>query len=149
MLDNNIPIDTKYYLEQQISKPLLRIFEPILGDAKAESVLLRKTLCFSLSICLTFLCFKIDGEHTSVKTVVTSKVGGLANFITKKDKCIGCKTVLQQQGTALCSYCKKNEGDYYQKEIESLQDLEEKFTRLWTECQRCQGARLEDVLCTK
>ena len=42
VLDNNIPIDTKYYLEQQISKPLLRIFEPILGDAKAESILLRK-----------------------------------------------------------------------------------------------------------
>lgn len=39
-----------------------------------------------------------DGEHTSVKTVVTSKVGGLAGFITKKDKCIGCKTVLQEQG---------------------------------------------------
>ena len=52
-------------------------------------------------------------------------------------------------GTALCSYCKEKEGDYYQKEIESLQELEEKFTRLWTECQRCQGARLEDVLCTK
>ncbi|UJR27869.1 hypothetical protein I4U23_009134 [Adineta vaga] len=129
VLDNNIPIDTKYYLEQQISKPLLRIFEPILGDAKAESILLH-------------------GEHTSVKTVVTSKVGGLAGFITKKDKCIGCKTVLQEQGTALCSYCKGKEGDYYQKEIEYLQELEEKFTRLWTECQRCQGARLEDVLCS-
>jgi DNA polymerase delta subunit 1 len=32
VLDNNIPIDTKYYLENQLSKPLLRIFEPILGD---------------------------------------------------------------------------------------------------------------------
>jgi hypothetical protein len=40
----------------------------------------------------------LDGEHTTVKTVVTSKVGGLASFITRKDKCIGCKTVLQEQG---------------------------------------------------
>ena len=40
----------------------------------------------------------LDGEHTSVKTVVTSRVGGLSGFITKKDKCIGCKTVLQEQG---------------------------------------------------
>lgn len=40
MLENNIPIDTQYYLEQQLSKPLLRIFEPILGESKAESVLL-------------------------------------------------------------------------------------------------------------
>ncbi|KAF7721640.1 DNA-directed DNA polymerase delta [Apophysomyces ossiformis] len=39
VLENNIPIDTKYYLENQLSKPLLRIFEPILGN-KAD--LLRK-----------------------------------------------------------------------------------------------------------
>lgn len=32
VLENNIPIDTKYYLENQLSKPLTRIFEPILGS---------------------------------------------------------------------------------------------------------------------
>ena len=32
VLENNIPIDTKYYLENQLSKPLLRIFDPILGS---------------------------------------------------------------------------------------------------------------------
>ena len=46
VLENNIPIDTKYYLENQLSNPLLRIFEPILGEAKATSVLLSK--CFLL-----------------------------------------------------------------------------------------------------
>ena len=37
-----MPIDTEYYLENQLSKPLLRIFEPILGERKAESELLSK-----------------------------------------------------------------------------------------------------------
>lgn len=37
VLENNMPIDTKYYLENQLSKPLLRIFEPILGE-KASSL---------------------------------------------------------------------------------------------------------------
>lgn len=37
VLENNIPIDTKYYLDNQLSKPLLRIFEPILGE-KANSL---------------------------------------------------------------------------------------------------------------
>lgn len=37
VLENNIPIDTKYYLENQLSKPLMRIFEPILGE-KANSL---------------------------------------------------------------------------------------------------------------
>lgn len=46
VLENNIPIDTTYYLENQLSKPLLRIFQPILGDKKAESELLSKASGF-------------------------------------------------------------------------------------------------------
>ncbi|KAK4058069.1 DNA-directed DNA polymerase delta [Microbotryomycetes sp. JL221] len=42
VLENNVPIDTKYYLDQQLSKPLMRIFEPILGE-KASS--LYKAVC--------------------------------------------------------------------------------------------------------
>ncbi len=41
VLENNIPIDTQYYLDNQLSKPLTRIFEPIFKE-KTESVLLRK-----------------------------------------------------------------------------------------------------------
>jgi len=37
VLENNIPIDTKYYLENQLAKPLMRIFEPIMGE-KASSL---------------------------------------------------------------------------------------------------------------
>lgn len=37
VLEHNLPIDTKYYLENQLSKPLMRIFEPILGE-KASSL---------------------------------------------------------------------------------------------------------------
>lgn len=46
VLENNIPIDAKYYLENQLSKPLIRIFQPVLGD-NAESVLLRKLTSIS------------------------------------------------------------------------------------------------------
>lgn len=45
VLENSIPIDTTYYLEGQLSKPLLRIFSPILGD-KAESLLLSEWRVF-------------------------------------------------------------------------------------------------------
>ena len=43
MLTNNVPIDTTYYLEHQLAKPLARIFEPILG-IKAEQILISKFL---------------------------------------------------------------------------------------------------------
>ncbi|XP_072033784.1 DNA polymerase delta catalytic subunit-like [Amphiura filiformis] len=129
VLENNIPIDTKYYLDQQLKNPLLRIFEPVLGEQKVESILFK-------------------GEHTRMKTIVHSKIGGLAAFTKKRSTCIGCKTTLPKENMAVCKHCKPVETELYQKEIIHLSALEEKFNRLWTQCQRCQGSLHEDILCT-
>merc|ERR1711972_628422 len=111
-----------------LAKPLLRIFEPILGDKQAESTLLH-------------------GEHIRTKSVVTSKVGALTAFTKKKATCIGCKALLPGN-TAVCQYCKEKESSIYIRELNKLNVLEEKFSRLWTQCQRCQGSLHEEVLCT-
>lgn len=129
VLENSVPIDFNHYMENQLSKPLLRIFEPILGE-KAESLLLK-------------------GEHTRTKAMVTSKVGALAAFTKKKEKCIGCKIVLPNDAvTAVCNHCSHKEKQIYITEIFKLRQLQEKFSRLWTECQRCQGSLHEEVICT-
>ncbi|XP_035302481.1 DNA polymerase delta catalytic subunit isoform X3 [Cricetulus griseus] len=128
VLEHSLPIDTQYYLEQQLAKPLLRIFEPILGEGRAESVLLR-------------------GDHTRCKTVLTSKVGGLLAFTKRRNCCIGCRSVINHQG-AVCEFCQPRESELYQKEVSHLNALEERFSRLWTQCQRCQGSLHEDVICT-
>ena len=101
VLENNIPIDAEYYLTNQLSKPLLRIFEPILGEGKAESVLLK-------------------GEHTRTKAVVTSKVSALAAFTKKKMTCIGCKVPLEIGMDAVCRNCKVKEGEIYHKQIANI-----------------------------
>jgi len=129
VLENNVPIDAEYYLTNQLSKPLLRIFDPILGEGKAESILLK-------------------GEHTRTKSVVTSKVGALAAFTKKKMTCIGCKVPLAVETDAVCQHCREKEGEIYQKQIANVAALEEKFSKLWTQCQRCQGSLHEEVLCT-
>ncbi|KAI5672300.1 hypothetical protein M9H77_12664 [Catharanthus roseus] len=49
VLDNNIPIDPHYYLDNQISKPLLRIFEPILKNASKELLQGSHTRSISIS----------------------------------------------------------------------------------------------------
>ncbi|VEL23656.1 unnamed protein product [Protopolystoma xenopodis] len=52
VLTHSVPIDTKYYLENQLANPLLRIFEPILGESKARSTLLSEshsTVCLHSS----------------------------------------------------------------------------------------------------
>merc|ERR1712059_176260 len=97
--------------------------------AKAESVLLK-------------------GEHTMTKTMVTSKVGALAAFTKKKMTCIGCKVPLSNENDAVCHHCKAKEGEIYQKQIASIATMEERFSQLWTQCQRCQGSLHEEVLCT-
>ncbi|XP_076179052.1 DNA polymerase delta 1, catalytic subunit isoform X1 [Ptiloglossa arizonensis] len=130
VLENNIPIDTNHYLENQLSKPLVRIFEPILGD-KAESLLLK-------------------GDHTRTKSIATSKVGALSAFTLKKEVCLGCRAVLtsDREKMAVCKYCEPKEAEFFQTELYAGRLLEEKFCRLWTECQRCQGSLHQEVLCT-
>ncbi|KAF2360847.1 DNA-directed DNA polymerase family B exonuclease domain [Trinorchestia longiramus] len=128
VLENSLPIDYEYYLTNQLSKPLLRIFEPILGE-KAESQLLK-------------------GDHTRTRTISHSKVGAMAKFVTKKYSCIGCKVPVSSASVALCNHCKSKEDAVYMQQISALSALEEKFSRLWTQCQRCQGSLHEEVICT-
>ncbi|XP_068855408.1 DNA polymerase delta catalytic subunit-like [Aphelocoma coerulescens] len=127
-LEQNLPIDTRYYLEQQLSRPLLRIFEPILGEGRAQGVLLQ-------------------GEHTRCKTLLTAKAGGLSAFTSKRSSCVGCRALLPHHG-AVCDFCRQRESELYQKEVAQLGSLERSFSRLWSQCQRCQGSLLQDVLCS-
>merc|ERR1712072_1336398 len=64
VLDHNLPLDASYYLQNQLAKPLTRIFEPIIKDP--ESTLLR-------------------GDHTRVvaKPTPVARKGGIMGF-TKK-----------------------------------------------------------------
>ncbi|CAG8739425.1 4826_t:CDS:10, partial [Acaulospora morrowiae] len=127
VLENNIPIDTSYYLENQLSKPLMRIFEPILGD-KANSLL--------------------AGEHTRIIQNTTPTIGGLMKFAVKTPTCLGCKTPLSKSDAAVCKHCKPKLGELFQKQLDVVNSLETHFARLWTQCQRCQGSLHQDILCS-
>jgi hypothetical protein len=35
-LEHNLPIDVQHYLDHQLTQPLMRIFEPVCKDVKAE-----------------------------------------------------------------------------------------------------------------
>ncbi|KXN81551.1 DNA polymerase delta catalytic subunit [Leucoagaricus sp. SymC.cos] len=131
VLENNLPIDTKYYLENQLSKPLMRIFEPILGE-KASSLL--------------------SGDHTRTIQIATPTVGGLMKFAVKTVTCLGCKTALRPNNSvpngAVCNNCRPRISELYQKQVMTASELQVRFARLWTQCQRCQGSLHQDVLCT-
>lgn len=161
MLENNIPIDTRYYLDNQLSKPLLRIFEPLLGD-KAQS--LREKVTRFPQVQLTDAHLRaVSGDHTRTIQIATPTVGGLMKFAVKAVTCLGCKTALRPsnggKGTrfsdlpfhslaskrdfpdaALCNDCRPRMAELYHKQVASVSELQVRFSRLWTQCQRCQGS---------
>lgn len=51
VLENSIPIDTKYYLDNQLSNPLMRIFEPILGDKANSLRMFPSTASICMCVC--------------------------------------------------------------------------------------------------
>ncbi|CAM1508366.1 Fc.00g052140.m01.CDS01 [Cosmosporella sp. VM-42] len=131
VLENNVPIDTRYYLDNQLAKPLGRIFEPILGATKAQSLL--------------------TGDHTRTISVAAPSVGGLMKFAKKTQTCMGCKKPLMgkdEKEGAVCSNCAPRVGELYKKTLDRVSDLEVRFGRLWTQCQRCQGSMHCEVICS-
>ncbi|KAF1815270.1 DNA polymerase delta large chain [Eremomyces bilateralis CBS 781.70] len=131
VLEHNLPIDTKYYLENQLAKPLGRIFEPILGDKVASQLL--------------------TGAHTRSIAVAAPTMGGLMKFAKKTQTCMGCKkplTSAEERDGAVCSDCRPRFGELYQKTLGRVSELEVRFARLWTQCQRCQGSMHNNVICS-
>ncbi|KAF2397683.1 hypothetical protein EJ06DRAFT_584086 [Trichodelitschia bisporula] len=131
VLEHNIPIDTKYYLDNQLAKPLTRIFEPILGEKRAAALL--------------------TGEHTRTIAVAAPSMGGLMKFAKKTATCLGCKRPMPAAAGgagAVCEDCRPRTGELYQKSLGKCSELEVRFARLWTQCQRCQGSMHNNVICS-
>ena len=131
VLENNIPIDSKYYLDNQLSKPLIRIFEPIIGEKKANQLL--------------------TGEHTRTVSMAAPTMGGLMKFAKKTQTCMGCKkplTSAEEKDGAVGEECRDRFGELYQKQLTKVSELEVRFARLWTQCQRCQGSMHNNVICS-
>lgn len=128
-LENNIPIDTKYYLDHFITKPLMNIFSPIMKDAK--------TL--------------VSGEHTRSVYIPAPKMGtGITKWATKKETCLGCRVALDTQKgeRVLCANCIPKSPSIYQNFITKRNLYEHMNSRTWTHCQQCQQNLHSEVLCT-
>eukprot|EP01104_Vermistella_antarctica_P006744 TRINITY_DN17448_c0_g1_i1.p1 TRINITY_DN17448_c0_g1~~TRINITY_DN17448_c0_g1_i1.p1 ORF type:complete len:1124 (+),score=279.27 TRINITY_DN17448_c0_g1_i1:349-3372(+) len=125
-LEHNIPLDVNYYLDNQLSKPLMRLFEPIMENAKS---LLR-------------------GEHTRTISIPTPTTGGIMSFAVKRRSCMKCRAALSGSEGTLCKHCEPFLVEVYEKKLSEVTALEEQFSRVWTKCQACQGDFHKTVLCT-
>eukprot|EP01119_Soliformovum_irregulare_P018275 TRINITY_DN5572_c0_g1_i1.p1 TRINITY_DN5572_c0_g1~~TRINITY_DN5572_c0_g1_i1.p1 ORF type:complete len:240 (+),score=52.66 TRINITY_DN5572_c0_g1_i1:263-982(+) len=126
VLENNIPLDYEYYLENQLKKPLIRIFKSIVPDPASLLV----------------------GKHTRSISVPTPKKGGIVGFAVKKLSCVACKSPLQEGESTVCRQCEHKQAEIYQNQLNLVSNLEKQFARAWTQCQVCQGSLHQPVLCT-
>jgi DNA polymerase delta subunit 1 len=127
VLEHDIPIDTEYYLKNQLMLPLTRIFEPILGSTSDL----------------------FAGDHTRhIKVSTPSTGGGIMQFAVKKRTCLGCKVPLSADEASVCKHCMHKQDELYVKAMEKVREFEETYSRAWTQCQRCSATLHQDVLCT-
>ncbi|SMN18795.1 similar to Saccharomyces cerevisiae YDL102W POL3 Catalytic subunit of DNA polymerase delta [Maudiozyma saulgeensis] len=126
VLEHNLQIDSKYYLNNQLQNPILSITAPIIGEKKANEMFIVKSI--------------------KINTGLTK--GGLFGFVKKVDVCKNCKSPLKKGETALCENCQSKSSELYIQALYDVRDLEDKFSRLWTQCQRCAGNLHNEVLCS-
>eukprot|EP01125_Pyxidicula_operculata_P019409 TRINITY_DN7042_c0_g2_i1.p1 TRINITY_DN7042_c0_g2~~TRINITY_DN7042_c0_g2_i1.p1 ORF type:complete len:201 (-),score=28.94 TRINITY_DN7042_c0_g2_i1:131-733(-) len=127
-LEHAIAIDAQYYLEHQLANPICRIFKGILENPEA-------TL--------------LAGDHTRVISIPTPKTGGIVGFTKVRETCLGCRAPLTSEEKTLCEHCKRtNAPEIYNTFLQKVRTKEREFSRLWTQCQSCQGSFHQEVLCT-
>lgn len=121
VLENNLPIDKEYYIEQQLFKPVQRLFDPIMDNVRSL----------------------FEGEHTKIITRSVTMTGPLNAFLKTQEECMGCK----KPGLILCSNCRRDFGKHYLVVQKLYNEKIRRFNECWTECQRCQGSIVNEVLC--
>lgn len=129
VLENNLPIDCKWYLTNQLSKPLTRIFEPIIGDVDKHL---------------------LKGDHTRKIFIPTptARKGSLMMFAQKKTSCVGCKVAIDPGIGNLCKHCVPKEAEIYLDKLSNLREAELRYSKLWSEAQRVHGAIHTEIMCT-
>lgn len=129
VLENNLPIDCKWYLSNQLSKPLTRIFEPIIDNVE-------KNL--------------LQGDHTRKIFIPTpsARKGSLMMFAVKTATCIGCKAAVDSSGGFLCKHCKPKEAEIYLSKLAVMKEAELRYAELWAGAQRIHGTVHSDIMCT-
>ena len=141
VLTNGLQIDVSYYIQSQLKKPIERLFTPILGEKRVESLL--------------------EGEHTLKKRQASiaeregsqdgqkkKQKGSLLGFVKVLKKCICGRSGVPDNALPLCSYCKNKVNDVFQEKMNIYRYLEEEHTKLWAMCQRCQSSLTTQNICT-
>ncbi|QEU63049.1 Pol3 [Kluyveromyces lactis] len=132
VLEQNLQLDSIYYLSNQLQNPIISIIAPIIGEKQANSMFIVKSI----------------KRQSGPVGAASKQKGGLMSFVKKVETCKSCKRVLRKNEGPLCNDCLSRSGELYMKALYDVRTLEERFSRLWTQCQRCSGSLHNEVLCS-
>lgn len=134
-LEHHLPINTQYYMDKQILKPIIRIFKPIYPNAASR---------------LT------HGEHTRriARHIRLDATKGLGRFVTTHTPCMGCgisidaARVTSSNAVPICSNCEPRRLDLFANAQRDYNAASQTYSRIWTNCQQCQGSLHQEVICS-
>lgn len=141
VMENRLPIDFSYYIENQLMKPLLRIFTPILApgenlkktNKKGDSVYINDGEMRQLTAYKRLF----TGPHMLQKVQrVKEGATGIMKFAKILPTCVSCGC---SSPKGICSSCEPKKQLIYLSLMEQSKELELRRWAAWTRCQQCVG----------
>jgi len=132
-IENNVDYDERYYIENQLEKPLTKIFKSVIGDEEARDL--------------------FHGNYTQHARyrIPTPTAGTIIECLQVGQRCMGCSATFRSDQESFCAHCKTN-GTAGRKCLEANQrflqlkcaDMRNQIT-----CRVCNGSDIEDLCFTR
>lgn len=137
-LENEIPVNIEYYIENQLKKPLQRLFIPIIGADKTHAI--------------------FNGDHTRKRVKPTQSPSSaparsIMSFVRVSKMCTHCRSAFDPAAPnahpSLCRSCIVTHGAA-ERDIKKRKydEIKSKYDEQFAVCQGCQGSDRDPVLCT-
>jgi DNA polymerase elongation subunit (family B) len=135
-MEHQCPINVKYYIENQLRKPLERLLVPIIGVRKTAEIFSGKHT------------LKRVKPPTSKKKAPRGSIMAFAVVHKTCSKCLSSYDPAKHNHPSLCANCVAQHGDSEeQKKRVRHQQLKEQYDAQMAICQQCQGSDRDPVLC--
>ena len=144
-LKNRTPIDFDYYIWNQMMKPLLRIFTPILApheklkkiNSKGDSVYINdKEIMQTTAYKRLFVGPHMNRVVQRVVDADKAVPGSIMSFVKKQKRCLGCSCGFMGNG-AVCKHCDGKSEDIKAQLNQKMDVLREKQDQCLATCRAC------------
>lgn len=126
-LHNNLPIDTLYYLKNQITKPLERLLSSVIKDI--DALLTPPPGCVG---------------YNGLEGVKREMPKGIGSFFKKKKVCGICKS----GEYPVCRTCDRAYPEIIMGAYKHLYELQYRYHHVMSECQDMQDSRSTPIVCS-